>query len=255
MSRRTRLGIALVCAVAILVFAVTVATGQDDDPESPSGHDSLSDGNRALASRVSPDAGDRAPVSWVSTHERVQRHEALPCTGPKDPINFEVFSAGPSVAGLPLTDFNRRCGGTTPRDEPPANDTTYFYGRCKIAKGATGCAPPLEIQSWPACERALGDYSFEGKPIPYERLPSRGGAEVVEIDFMLDHRIEVYTKSSTVVIFAEKQAFAKKALKLLRFQPIGEPPVTKAAELKGDPEAGLAPPIDGATEGDLQCQS
>jgi hypothetical protein len=159
------------------------------------------------------------------------------------------------VAGVPLSSFQRRCGGSAPADEPPANFTNYIYGHCEIAEGATGCEPPLEIQTWPACQRALGDYSFEGKPLPYRRLPSRGGAEVIEINFMLDNRIEVYTKSSTIVIFAEDPALARKALALLRSQEIGKPPATQADELEGEPEEGLGPPSDKAMQGELPCQS
>lgn len=186
-------------------------------------------------------------------HDRVLAHEALPCTGPTEPINFEVFSAGPSVAGVPLTDFTRRCGGMSPADEPPANFTNYFYGRCAISEGATGCAPPLQIQTWPACERAFADYSYEGKEQPSRQLPSIGGAEVVE--FLTDGRIEVYTKSSTIVVFSENPDLAKKALTQLRSQRIGQRPARKAEELKGEPEENLGVPSDGAVEGELSCQS
>jgi hypothetical protein len=191
--------------------------------------------------------------TWVSTPDR--KNEALPCTGPKDPINFEIFSAGPAVAGLPLTSVVRRCDAGAPADEAPANYVAYLYGHCEIADGATGCALPLQIHTWPACQRSLADYSFEGKPLPYRRLPEHGGAEVVEINFSLDHRIEVYTKSSTVVIFASSSALAKRAIELLRSQSKGKPPVTDANELGEMPPTQLEPPSDEAMEGGLSCQS
>lgn len=118
--------------------------------------------------------------TWVSTHERVLSQEALPCTGPQDPINFEIFSAGPAVAGLPLTGTVRRCDAGAPADEGPSNYVAYVYGECEIAKGATGCELPLQVHSWPACQRSYADYSFEGKPLPYEELPTQGDAKVVE---------------------------------------------------------------------------
>jgi hypothetical protein len=253
----------LTCTVAALSLAVGVATGNVSSPDLPGGID-LPGGSDSPGGPDSPgsasasssgDGDGQVPIAWVSTQERVERHEALPCTGPKEPINFEIFSAGPSVAGVPLAGFKRRCGGTTPAEEPPANFTNYFYGHCKIAEGATGCAPPLQIQTWPACQRALGDYTFEGKPMPYRRLPSRSGAEVVEIQFEYGPRIEIYTKSSTIVIFAENPDLGEKALTQLRSQEIGNPPATQADELKGEPEQSLEPPTDGATEGELQCQS
>jgi hypothetical protein len=250
---------AVACTAAAALLAVAIAT--DGGPDSPEGVPKVtSEGERrpssalvSTPSRVTSEGEHHPLYELVSTHERVRNHEALPCTGSKEPINFEIFSAGPSVAGVPLTDFTRRCGGTTPVDEPPANLTNYIYGHCEIAEGATGCAPPLEIQTWPACQRAFADYSFEGEPLPHRRLPDLGGAEVVE--FLMDGRIEVYTKSSTVVIFAENPAIAREALTLLRSQETGKPPATQAEELQGKPEEGLEPPSDGAMEGELSCQS
>src|SRR6476659_7855747 len=168
-NRKVWVGIALVCTVAALASGVTIATGTDDDPDpladapksevvSNSEFVSNSEGAPTSAS-----GDERSPGSAsIPMHERVEKPAALPRTGTKDPINFEIFSAGPSVAGVPLSDFKRRCGGTTPADEPPANFTNYFYGHCKIEGSASECEPPLQIQTWPACQRALGDYSFEG---------------------------------------------------------------------------------------------
>jgi hypothetical protein len=191
----------------------------------------------------------------VSTHDRVLAHEALPCTEPKDPINFEIFSAGPEVAGMPMTATVRRCDTAAPVYEAPANRITYVYGHCEaLPEGETGCVPPLEIQTWPACQRNKAGYSFEGKPLPYRELPKRGGAEVVEFDYPLESRIEVYTRSSTVVIFADSPELALKAVALLTPQEAGKPPVTDPADLREGPPERLGAPSDGAVEGELQCQ-
>jgi hypothetical protein len=260
-SSRHTVRVALACAVAALVFTVAVATetvGGSDPPESvfrvTSGGQHHPWSVLASTRPTVTSGGEHYPPSvLVSTPERVRGHEALPCTGAEKPINFEIFSVGPSIAGVPLTDFKRRCGGTTPADEPPANFTNYFYGDCEIEGSATGCAPPLEIQTWPACQRSLGDYSYEGKPIPYRELSKLGDAEVAEIEFMFEPRIEVYTGSSTIVIFAENPALARKALGQLRSQEVGSPPATTANELRGPPDHDLAPPSDRATEGELSC--
>jgi hypothetical protein len=156
---------------------------------------------------------------------------------------------------LPLNTAVRRCDAGAPADEAPANYVAYTYGHCEIAEGATGCAPPLQIHTWPACQRSLAEYSFEGKPLPYKELPKRGEAEVVEIDFFLDNRIEIYTKSSTIVIFASEPALARKAVRLLRSQERGKPPVTDADTLGEQPVARLGPPSVGAMKGELSCQS
>jgi len=183
----------------------------------------------------------------------VKRGEALPCTGAKDPINFEIFSAGSAVAGLPLNDFNRRCDGAVPAEDQPANFTNYIYGECDGSGGS--CQPPLEIQSFPACQRSLADYSLEGQPLPYKVLPKIGEAMVVEIDLMGEPRIEVYTGSTTIVIFATEADLARQVLSQLRAQEDGSPPATSAGELDTNPEPSLPAPSPGAIKGELPCQS
>lgn len=252
--RKVAIGIALGCVGLPLCATVAVAISSEGHTGTSARHRSVTGRHIDNPSRFASDSPSDGSEKWVSTHDRVLAHEALPCTGAKEPMNFEVFSAGPSVAGVPLSGFQRRCANSAPADEAPANLTNYIYGHCEIAAGATGCEPPLEIQTWPACQRALGDYSFEGKPLPYRQLPSRGGAEVVEINFMLDERIEVYTKSVTVVIFAENTALAKTALASLQSQEEGKPAATQADELRGVPEEGLGPPSENAIKGDLTCQ-
>ena len=208
--------------------------------------------SRTSASYVS---NETESSTWVSTDERVSKQEALPCTGPKDPINFEIFSVGSSISGLPLSGTARRCDPGAPADEAPANYVSYLYGHCEIAEGATGCALPLEIQTWPACQRSLAEYSFDGKPLPYRELPEASGAKVVEIGFALGHRVEIYTNSSTIVIFAADPALAREAVSLLRSQEIDTRPVTAGDTLEEEPLAQLKPPSEGATEGELSCQA
>jgi hypothetical protein len=205
-------------------------------------------------SALSSEGPPPLPKGWVSTHDLVQKHEALPCTGPTDPINFEILSAGPEVAGLPLTAAVRRCDSAAPADEAPANRITYIYGSCEIPETETGCAPPLEVQTWPACQRNKAGYTFEGQPLPYTELSKRGAAEVVEFNFALESRIEVYTKSSTVVLFAASRELALKAVELLTPQEKGTPPAMSRADLRRAPPEALAPPLAGATQGKLQCQ-
>lgn len=224
-------------------------TGLDvDAPEAKS--------NRAPGTAFpNPSQDEKVPVGWVSTHARVLKHEALPCTGIEDPINFKIFSAGRTVAGLALNDVTRRCDRGTPADERPANFTNYIYGDCEIAAGATGCQPPLQIQSFPACQRSLADYSLEGEPLPYKELERIGEAVVVEIDLMGERRIEIYTGSTTIVIFATEADLARQVLDQLRAQERGSAPATHAAELNNDPEPSLPAPRAGAIKGELPCRS
>jgi hypothetical protein len=261
--RRLRVGVALGCSVAALLLTVTIAMGQVGGAVSSVGSALSSPvDDPAPASEEEPapalegeEESAPLPKGWVSTHDLVQKHEALPCTGPKSPINFEIFSAGAEVASLPLTATVRRCDTAAPDYEAPANRITYIYGSCKIPEGSTGCSPPLEVQTWPACQRSKGDYSFEGRPLPSRELSKHGNARVVEFEFALERRIEVYTKSSTVVIFAHSPELAQMAIELLTPQRKGSRPITSRAALRGVPPEGLAGPSDGAIEGKLQCQA
>jgi hypothetical protein len=194
----------------------------------------------------------RLASTWVPTSDRVKTGEALPCTGPDDPLNFDAFSPGPSVGGLHLTETVRRCDSGAFADESPANYVAYVYGDCKQPQEGSGCAPPLQVHTWPACQRTFADYSFEGEPLPHRELPDINGAKVVEIDFVVDNRIEIYTRSSTIVIWAGSRALATKAIDQLRSQGIGEAPAMNAE----DPNEGsikLEPPIEAAMEGNLRC--
>jgi hypothetical protein len=191
--------------------------------------------------------------AWVPTHNLVAEDKALPCTGPDDPINFEVFSAGARVQGLPLNAMLRRCDSGSPKYEAPANYVSYTYGRCEIPEDAHGCAPPLEIQTWPACQRSIADYRFEGRPLPYRSLGKSDGAEVVEIDFLLDHRIEVYTRSSTIVIYATDTVSVPGVIRDLRSQKKGSPPSADPEALDKSMLATLGPAAPEAIQGDLPC--
>lgn len=227
------------------------------DQEPPSAGDLNSAAAVADTSSAGADAKpaeDEGLPPYVSTRERVARGEALPCTGPRDPVNFDVFSAGPAVAGVPMTAALRRCDDGALADEVTANDLTYVYGECQSqVEGEGGCLPPLQIRSYPACQRTYVDYSFEGKPLPYTELPPINGAKVIEIEFLADHRIEIYTGDSTIVISAADWSLAEAALEQLRAQPPGTPPATSASSLAQGSQGSLEPPLKAAIEGDLQC--
>jgi hypothetical protein len=197
-------------------------------------------------SSVYPEPNE-APKNWAP----LMNDEALPCTALHAPVNFETYSVGPSIDGLKLTHTGRRCG--TGPVAMRANYLSFAYGDCEIPPGETGCRPPLEVHTWPACQRYLAKYSFLGKPLPHRFLSSGDGAVVVEFSFVAGNRIEVYTKSSTVVIFAPNRDLAVRAVDALRAEDIKEPPAKKPDDLSEENPDRLDPPTAGSLEGALSC--
>jgi hypothetical protein len=215
------------------------------------GNASLTDGDNEVGEidsehRFYPQP-DNAPNSWAP----VLNDEALPCTRSGAPANFETYSVGPSIHGLPLTHTERRCG--TGPVAARVNYLSYIYGDCQLPPGETGCRPPLEIQTWPACQRYLAKYSFRGKPLPHRFLSTNGDAEVVEFSFLAGNRIEVYTNASTVVIFAPNRDRAVEAVEMLRPEEEEEPPASTSEDLRSEHPDRLEPPERGSLEGTLSC--
>ncbi|HWO83558.1 MAG TPA: hypothetical protein VNM38_07195 [Solirubrobacterales bacterium] len=263
---KVKLGIIGVCviAIALAVAAISSDSGDSSQSKDTAQHPQAGIDETALsfasAGSKTPDQegeeqveGSSHPPRIITNHERVVKHEALPCTGTKDPVNFEVFSLGPAFAGLAFAGTSRRCDPGTPSWGWPNNYVDYLYGKCAIPEGATGCAPPLQVQSWPACQRSMDEYSFGGSPLPHRKLSPLGEAEVVEFT-MPSNRIEVYTGATTIVLYGDMR-IARKALPSLRPQKPGAPPAKHANELRGKSVDGLPAPNKGSTEGDLPCQS
>ncbi len=249
------MAIVLGCAIALVVVAVAGGgstpapdTGERRAPEFAAD----ASGSEFRLARDEPARSTRSAAD--SKHwSPVFNDEALPCTAPREPVNFETFSVGPSIEGLALTHAERRCGGGPVATR--VNYVSYIYGDCEISDGATGCQPPLEIQTWPACQRFLAKYSFRGRPLPHRFLPGPSGAKVVEFNFAFDKRIEVYTGSATVVIFATDRARAIEAVEMLRLEGRREPPASNSTELDSGLPDRLEPPAQGSMEGNLSCQA
>jgi hypothetical protein len=162
-----------------------------------------------------------AGAGGTSARSNVRPEEALAFDDPR------VFSAGRSVDGLPLT-------AVLQRDNDTAGYVSFVYGDCE-AEGDAGCAPPAEVQVWPACRRSLALYDGEVRsPVP-EPVHVRG---VPGAFFDRGTRLELETGRSLVVVFARTRA---QALRI-------------AAELEavdGSVAAGspLPPPVAGGGKG------
>ena len=171
----------------------------------------------------------------------------------QDFADFPLYSAGPAFGELPLTYITRvsatpqlsAVGGAA--GKLPDNRTNYvnfIYGTCDSRAGEGGCAPPLTVQVWPACDRTLQDYDYnmpEGVPSrEYERMTIRGVPAARFSDML-----EIYTGSVTIVIFGDTPDLRAGAAENL----------ISANNLADAVSAGdsLPPPVPGAMEGELHC--
>jgi hypothetical protein len=181
--------------------------------------------------------------------------DRLPCTSGAEPANFTVYSLGPSLGELPLTAVLRTCARPYPGEWVRSNSVSFIYGSCTVEPDPEtgyvdgGCAPPVEIQTWPACERTLADLGQEG-PEPGERsdLTELRGVPAARDD----GRIELYTGDATIVIHANGPALSKRAVSALQAEPADVPPFDAATTITtaGD---DLPPPARGTLRGELSC--
>lgn len=120
--------------------------------------------------------------------------------------DFPLYFAGDDVAGLPLNYVLRQSINRT------QESVSFIYGDC-VPRSDAGCAPPVEIQIWPACVR--NPAIFKG-PAPgaavSEPTTLRGVPAAL---FEGGHRLEIQTGTSTVVVFgAERSQVTKVANEL-----------------------------------------
>ena len=146
--------------------------------------------------------------------------------------DFPVYYAGDAVQGVPLVAVLRR--------EDAANYVSFVYGQCE-ARDEVGCAPPGEVQVWPACVRNPSVYARNRSPVAPRPVPAtvRG---VPAAGFEEGHRLELQTGTSTVVVFGHTPQFAR----------------ALAAELRGlnvavERGAPLPAPAQGVLDGSLSC--
>ena len=137
--------------------------------------------------------------------------------------------AGDSVDELPLT--------AVLRSGDPGY-VSFVYGDCEASDDA-GCAPPVEVQVWPACRRHLGLYERGPPAPPVEHGVVRG----VPAAFLDDGtRIELQTAMATVVVFAGSRGRALRVAAALR-----------AVDGSTLPGVALPAPGQGALDGSAPC--
>lgn len=134
-----------------------------------------------------------------------------------------AYDAGPELAGLKVTHREALCSSRPPH-------IFVVYGTCH-AESDTGCAPPLEVQTYRACDRSPADYTRAGRRLRPRRATTIRGVPARSYG---DGRLELSTGKLTVVIFGRSKQLRERAAAAL--QP------------------ALRPPVPGAQEGKLRCQ-
>jgi hypothetical protein len=159
----------------------------------------------------------------ISLASQGSREEA-PCLKQRHLPAFTAYNLGRKFAGLPLTSVERFCFAPGPRrhrvGEPAAVAWTSeaTYGSCDARED--GCGPPLEIQSWPECDRNFSSYGVIESPGALSPRKSffLGGSYKIPtaaFGYGLTTRLEMYTGQTTVVIFTggvrDAQRLARRA--------------------------------------------
>ncbi len=224
-----------------------------DDPEAPP-----------------PDEDPDAPSELPSSRSDSDTTRYKPCESAGSQVPFPVFSLGSTFEALPATAAMRRCDDPYGEEDVRANYVSYIYGDCDIdteVPEQDRCAPPLEIQSWPGCERGLADYVFDEVDSIFTSLlpgPLIDRRAVPTSLFEDGLRLEVYTGISTLVIFGDDPAQIIRAVSQLRQELLGPPSLPSALgiSLGGAPIVGQIPvlgdlsaPAAGALDGTLSCAS
>jgi hypothetical protein len=142
---------------------------------------------------------------------------------------FPVYNAGPSVDGFPLVAVLRRTDG-------PTNYISFIYGTCQVT-GDDGCAPPIEVQVWPACVR--NPFLYDSSGPANTKTVVRGVPAAVFEDGL---RLEIQTGAATVVIFARDPSQVSLIARALR-----------GVNVPVQAEEGLPAPAAGALTGKLNC--
>ena len=222
-----------------------------------------------IALFIPEDALDPRSPKWDPT-------KALECTGQDERPNFDSYSLGLGFEGLPLTARLRTCEPSRPPIAFRANYVTYIYGDCDPWAGIDPaypresgaspdpmCAPPVEVQSWPICERNPARY-VQGQTDELhlatsqadEQFTVRGSPAAV---YDGGEVLEVYAGTTTIAIFGDDLAQMKRAAQALvrvELPPgplIGEGPTTGTAADDVSADDPLPAPMPGGIDNSAAC--
>lgn len=155
------------------------------------------------------DPGTRAPQAPRSTFSLAEAR-----TFQDFPVYYvgETFDAHPLVAVL-----RRKDTGSHPDEPIRANYVSFIYGDCD-AGGDLGCAPPLEVQTSPACLYTPEDIAL----VPDEIVQARGVNA-----FLYDegHKVVLVAGAATITIYGGSREEVVTAVQRLRAVNITVPPI------------------------------
>ena len=157
---------------------------------------------------------------------------------------FRIFYAGDTVLDLDMTYVLMQPISQEAEywqaGDPTRNTVSFIYGDCPRADEG-GCAPPLEVQNWPACVRNPSWYSTQ----QYGPAPESATIRTVPAAFFEEGtRVEIQTGISTVVIFGPSQSDVLAVANALRAVNSSTP------DQPGEP---LPAPAPGSFDGTLAC--
>jgi hypothetical protein len=139
---------------------------------------------------------------------------------------FTAYELGPSFQGLPRSGGGRDCYApghghiVGPYPHSVAWTSYVDYGTCTPEGFEGGCSDPLEIQSWPECDR---NFNTDGRANSPKALPPRtsyrlSGSHKIPtaaLLYGLTTQIEMFTGQTTIVIFSGGPSLALRAARAL----------------------------------------
>ena len=157
---------------------------------------------------------------------------------------YTLYHLGERHAGHALTGLNSKLQPviygryTKPRLPKPSSPTfDFIYGDCKPPPGREGgCRLPLTVRNYEICALNPNSYRISARTLT-ERI--RG----VPYYMRGAGALELYTGTTTVVIFANDSQAAKRAAQQLR-----------SIDGRIGPRRSLPAPVGGALEGRLRCR-
>ena len=159
----------------------------------------------------------------------------------RDFSGFPLYSLGTQFEDLPLTAIVRvfgkplvRARGGRAVPDNRTNHMNFIYGTCAALGGEGGCAPPLTVQIWPACDRTLQDYFYntrDGGPSRLYELVTIRGVPTAKFSDML----ELYQEGSRSWYSETPRHFG-------RVLPRASPPPTPSEEVCRPANRSRLPP-------------